>query len=61
MWQCPFGYLLLRVLPQLSGRCHETPICSPGYVSLLLYVSLRGWLSPCASDGIQGSVQTCRS
>ena len=24
-------------------------------------VSLWGWLSPCASDGIQGSVQACCS
>lgn len=60
--QCPFVFLLLlHVLPQLSGRCHGKPICLPSYVSLILYVSLWGWLSPCASDGIQGSVQTCRS
>ena len=42
---------------QLSGRCHWKTTCLLGGVSLPLCVSPWGWLSPCDSEGIQGSVQ----
>lgn len=57
MSQHPYVFLLVCLLPQLSGRCHWKPTCLLGGVSLPLCVSPWGWLSPCASDGIQGSVQ----
>lgn len=57
MSQGPYVFLLLHTPPQLSGRCRGKPPCLLGSVSLPLCVSLWGWLSPCASDSIQGSVQ----
>lgn len=42
MSQSPYVFLLLRVPPQLSGRCHWKPTCLPSSVSLPLCVSLWG-------------------